>query len=131
MSVNPTPRQILPAGSDVTPAMREWMDSVRAEIAALAAQIAALPTSMIASVQSGTITIGTGATSNTATITSVNTAKSVVHFLGFTTTWTTTYRGDRTFPRVALTNATTVTAFRDSSDATFTVTVGYCVVEYV
>jgi hypothetical protein len=91
-------------------------------------------TSPIKSIQRGTITIAASATTGTATITSVDTAKSMCLFLGFTTTWdfasADNWRASRLFPRVALTNGTTVTATRNSSDSTATVTVSYEVIEY-
>lgn len=83
----------------------------------------------IASIQNIDITIPTGSTSATATITSVTTSRTALFFHGFTTTNTsTTYR--EIFPRVELTNSTTITAFRDTSSATNTVTVRAQVVEF-
>ena len=74
------------------------------------------------------ITIGNGATSNTATISAVDTANSAVFF----NMWTTSYTGDapRLYsPRVSLTNSTTVTASRDTAD-TATITVRGYVIEF-
>lgn len=82
--------------------------------------------SLIASVQRGTITIGSGASSNTATIAAVNLDHSRVVYLGNDTTLDQT---DSAFARVALTNSTTVTATRGLSSASDTV-VSYEVVEY-
>lgn len=79
----------------------------------------------IKAIYRGTIAI-TGATSATATITSVDTSKSILTLLGFESSETTV---SNTAVRLALTNATTVTASRNGS--TGTVTVGYQVVEYV
>jgi hypothetical protein len=79
----------------------------------------------IKSIQRGTITI-TGATSNIDTITSVDTAKSILTMLGSESSETTV---SNTSVRLALTNSTTITASRNGS--TGTVIVGYQVVEYV
>jgi hypothetical protein len=92
-------------------------------------------TSPIKSIQRGTITIAASATTGTATISSVNTGKSVLHLLGWTQTYeqsatSGTHRYPRMFPRIALTDATTVTATRNSSDSAETVTVSYEVIEY-
>lgn len=80
----------------------------------------------IKSIQRGTITIAGSSTSNTATITSVNTAKSIISLLGTASTETSTAN---VLAHVALTNATTVTATRGGS--TGSLVVGYQVVEYV
>lgn len=85
----------------------------------------AAPSVSINSVQAGTITIGSGSTSNTATITSVDTTKSFVVFNGASTSSTAL---NRVTARVALTNATTVTATRESS--VDEVTVAFTVVEF-
>lgn len=85
--------------------------------------------SIIKSVQPFEITIGTGATSATATLTSVDTSKAVIFFAGFTTSHTSTALREF-MPRAELTNGTTVTAFRDTSSATHTVTVRGTVVEF-
>ena len=79
----------------------------------------------VKSVQTGTILMS-GVTSNTATISSVNTAKSVVLFGGWTTDNTS---GSLLFaPYLTLTNATTVTATR--STISNTTTVSYTVLEF-
>lgn len=80
----------------------------------------------IKSIQRGTITIANSSTSNTATITSVDTAKSILFLLGAESTETSVAN---TNVRLALTNATTVTMSRGGS--TGSVTGGYQVVEYV
>lgn len=83
------------------------------------------PGSVAVAAQYGSITIGAGATSNTATITSVDTAKSALIFLGSTTTIATL---TSSIPaNVELTNSTTVTAARAGS--TGTVVVNFCVVQ--
>lgn len=83
----------------------------------------------IASVQNIEITIPINATSATATITSVDTSRTLILYQGFTTTDTsTTWR--LISPRLELTNATTITAFRDTLSATNTVTVRAQVIEF-
>jgi hypothetical protein len=78
--------------------------------------------SNIKSVQQGTITISSS-TSGTATITSVNTAKAVIHLNGAYFTGSSSPCG----VGVALTNATTVTA---TTGASANITVKFTVVEY-
>ena len=80
----------------------------------------------VKSVQTGTIVITATNLTNTATISSVNTAKSVVLFGGWTTDNTS---GTLVFaPYLTLTNATTVTATR--STISNTTTVSYTVLEF-
>jgi len=76
-------------------------------------------------IQRGTIAITAGNTSNTATITGVNTSKSVLSWLGQSTDV-----GDMTdgSAQLMLTNSTTVTATRHAS--TNNMTVGYQVIEW-
>jgi len=83
----------------------------------------------IASVQAGTITIATSATSGTATISSVSTSNSAVFYLGFTCHGVINSSAN-CCPAIALTNATTVTASRNTSSSGESVTVGYCVVNF-
>jgi hypothetical protein len=80
---------------------------------------------MIRSLQRGTIQINDGASSNTATVTSVDTDKASLHFLGCTLS------SDPKMPgvRLALTNATTITATR-SSTTDGDLIVSYELVEY-
>lgn len=82
----------------------------------------------IKSIQRGTITVAlsSGAGSNTATITSVNTAKSSVHLLGFTPA---SQFAATAWARVTLTNATTVTA-NAAGGSDRNIVVEYQVVEY-
>ena len=115
------PRSMRQGG--ITVAMRNWMQYVAEKLDVLAAM------SPINSVQYGTVTIASGATSGTATITSVDTSKSVLGFLGFTTAVDSSVQ-NRVFPRITLTNATTVTATRDSSDPVKAVTVSFVVTEF-
>lgn len=83
----------------------------------------------IKSIQQVSITIGTGSSSNTATISSVNTSNSTIVFAGFTTTYT--GGPSAAFPAHAVfTNSTTVTATRASADATYTVTANYNIIEW-
>lgn len=79
----------------------------------------------IKSVQRGVITLSMGVGSNTATITSVDTSKSMIFYLGVAGDATATNNIEA---RVALTNATTVTATRDGT--TNSSGVGYQVVEF-
>jgi hypothetical protein len=86
--------------------------------------------SIIKSIQTFEITIPVNATSNTATISSVDTTKSAIFFGGFTTADTgSTYR--LFMSRAELTNAITVTGYRDTLSATNTVTVRGTVVEFI
>ena len=64
----------------------------------------------IKSIQRGTITIPENATSATATIASVNTAKTELRMLGFTND---DQIGSGMFPRISLTSSTTITATRE------------------
>lgn len=80
----------------------------------------------VKSIQRGTITIN-GAASNTATITAVDTANSVLRLLGFTVQ--TAVNDDHAFARVSLTNATTVTAQCAVAPGT-NVIVSYEVIEF-
>lgn len=83
--------------------------------------------SFIARIQQSAITIASGATSNTATITSVNTANAMLIYQGLTATSTSNVQSVAT--RIELTNATTVTATRGSSNSD-AVTVNFTVVEF-
>lgn len=62
---------------------------------------------LVKSMQRGTISISTAQTSNTATVTAVDTAKSQLALLGYTNNQT---LGSNMIPRIALTNSTTITA---------------------
>lgn len=89
-----------------------------------------LPTSgavqYIQSIQTFSITIASGSTSNTATISSVNTSNAYIAFGGQITSATAI---NSATARVALTSATVVTATRNTSTATTTIVSG-TVVEY-
>lgn len=78
------------------------------------------------SVQTGTITMTDPATSNTATVTAVNTGRYFLIMLGSTTN-NTSQNGAIVNARITLTNATTITAARDTG--TGNVTVGFLLVE--
>lgn len=79
----------------------------------------------VKSVQRGTITVTSNSNSQTATITAVDTSKSMVNYLGFTGGAVSTYD---TWPRVALTNSTTVTVTKGGS--TLGIIVSYEVIEF-
>lgn len=78
----------------------------------------------IKSIQYGTISVTGAGTTNTATVTAVNTAKSVLSNLGSTENV-----ASETL-RLALTNSTTITATRDSAASAGTSTVSFCLTEY-
>lgn len=84
------------------------------------------PIAYLQSVQYGSITLGNGVASNTATITSVNTSLAYVVFLG--QTWDTSTTNNKEWASVVLTNGTTVTAQRGAS-GTNSVTVNFMVIE--
>lgn len=74
----------------------------------------------IKSIQAFSITIGSSSTSNTATITSVDTTKSVIFHTGNTGGSSTEIRSAQA--SLVLTNATTVTASRSNTTNALTVT---------
>lgn len=77
--------------------------------------------------QTGSIVIASGAATNTATITSVDTTRTILFWLGQETSETAL--GTSAFARIALTNATTITATRVGTGAS-TITVGYAVMTF-
>jgi len=79
------------------------------------------------SAQNGFIALGSGVTSNTATISSVSTSNAFVLYGGVNTT-STGNTMTRVYSSLDLTNATTVTATR-SNGTSSTTNVSYCVVE--
>ncbi len=86
---------------------------------------------VIKGIQRGTISISNGNSSNTATISAVDPAKSVVHHMGGSTGNTTDSAADRWSMKLELTNATTVTASRASTTSNSpNPSVAYEVVEY-
>lgn len=81
----------------------------------------------IKSIQRGTITI-TGATSNTALITAVNTANSILRLLGITSS--TALNDNQAYARLVLTDSTTITAFVNTSPGASSVVASFEIVEY-
>lgn len=80
--------------------------------------------SLIKSIQRGTITIGSSDTAETATITAVNPSNTRLKIMGER------IAASAGGARIALTNATTVTADRQTTGGGTTKTVNYEVVEY-
>ena len=80
--------------------------------------------------QSGTITIASGTASNTDTITAVDTAKSILLHLGLSTSTSTLDAGEDVKCKLALTNATTVTATRNGTSADTNI-VSYQIIEFL
>jgi len=96
-------------------------------------QVIEFPPGVLKSVQRGTITLAAGAGSGTATITGVDTAKSVVNILGSSNNDTVTggyAGGQETTSYAVLTNATTVTATRNAAAGAIAMVVSYEVVEF-
>lgn len=83
--------------------------------------------SVVRSVQRGTIAI-TGATSNTATITSVDVGNSRLRLLS--SNYNATGSARQALVRIALTNATTITATVNTSPAAETCTASFEIIEY-
>jgi hypothetical protein len=84
----------------------------------------------IKAIYKGTVTINNSSQSGTVTITSVNTAKSLCFFMG----WMYISGGGNVptgndYPRIELTDSTTVTATRGAVTTT-SIAVGYIVVEF-
>lgn len=84
--------------------------------------------SLVDSVQQGTIALSTAQTSNTATISSVTTSRSAVYLQGQTNTDALLY-SMRRVAYVRLTNSTTVTATRNQTGTTSSV-VGFAVIQF-
>jgi hypothetical protein len=80
------------------------------------------------SVQQVSITIAAGSTSNTASISSIDTSRSVLVFKG--NTMTDAQNANTALARVSLTNATTVTATRNTSSASFPTSVKATVIQF-
>lgn len=91
------------------------------------ANVSALIGGGVKSIQTGEITISNTSTTATATITAVNTAKSVCFFGGSRSNISDVAYGTAT---VALTNTTTVTATRGGGTIGASVVVRYTVVEF-
>lgn len=80
----------------------------------------------VSSIQTGTITLSSGTSSNTATISSVTTSRAVAIYMGNITSGTIISRAACT---AELTNSTTITAARGDGSSS-TATVGYTVIEF-
>jgi hypothetical protein len=103
--------------------------SLHARVADISAKNIIAGGSAIKSIQRGTIAI-TGSNA-TATISPVNTSKSMVSFLGFTTSINDdTIPPNRIFPLVNLSDSTTVYAARSSTYTNTTITVSYEIIEF-
>lgn len=85
--------------------------------------------SLVSSIQAVTITIAAGATSGTASITSVDTTKSVERLIGWTYP-ANVGNGSVFMPAVALTAGNQITAYRNTSDASNALTVYAIVTQY-
>jgi hypothetical protein len=83
----------------------------------------------IKSIQRGTISISTGS-SATATVTSVNTAKSLLTHLGHSGYYSSSTTDGAGNVRISLTNATTITATVGATPNLVPYTVSYELVEY-
>lgn len=82
---------------------------------------------VLRSVTYGVVNI-TAASSGTATVSINDITRASVQYLGFSTNATTASRVGATFPTLAITNATTITATLSANPAT--AAVQYCLVEY-
>lgn len=82
----------------------------------------------IRSMNRGTITIATSATSNTAAITAVNINKAITNYTGSTSAGST--NPATSSAAISLANATTPTATREASSGSLTLTVGYEILEF-
>lgn len=102
-----------------------WHAGLASELDGLAPAIAAIPTTPINSIQYNTVTVSDTATSGTRTITSVNTAKSVLVYLGGSYSASTM---NASVGRITLTNSTTVTADRGGTSGNLIIS--FCVVEF-
>lgn len=102
-----------------------WTGALATELDGLAPAIAAIPTTPINSIQYNTVTISDTNTSGTRTITSVNTAKSVLVYLGGSYSASTM---NASVGRITLTNATTVTADRGGTSGNLIIS--FAVVEF-
>ncbi|MBX9583665.1 MAG: hypothetical protein K2X87_25465 [Gemmataceae bacterium] len=85
--------------------------------------------SVVDSVEYGTVSIGSGASSNTATVASVDVTRSTVFYLGSTTTSNSSGTAEQHLMTVTLTDATTVTA-ATSATSTATRIASFCVVQW-
>lgn len=83
-------------------------------------------TNLIKSVQYGTISLASGATSNTATVTAVTNGNTATHLLGWSSA-STTFAANQEGPVLSL-SGTTVTAARPNSGVALVV--GFCIIEF-
>lgn len=111
------------SGYEVPDRTQAKLDTLQSDVTALKASVAALPTSVIKSIQYGSIVITSSTTSGTATITAVDTNKAALLNLG---TKVSVAGQDN---NITLTNSTTVTASRDAQTGGSS-TVRFCVVEF-
>lgn len=86
--------------------------------------------SMIESVQRGTLAVGSAGATNTATITSVDTTRSIVVWGNVSAANVLTNGVFSSNARIALTNATTLTATQDTSGSGLDQTIAYQVIQF-
>lgn len=98
----------------------------RSDLALVVVEFAA---SVVASIQYGSITVNAPGTTGTATITSIDTARSVVAALGHSTDSPESSLGGEGSASVTLTNATTVTATKGGG-GTYGITISFMVIEF-
>lgn len=89
----------------------------------------------IKSIQRGVVSIGTGVSSSSVTITAVDTSKSILHYLGqssaaYNSGYGTFGSGAAATAYLTLTNSTTITASRVIAGTNNTQYIGYQIVEY-
>lgn len=84
---------------------------------------------IIKSIQTGVIAIGSGATSNTAAINAVNPDYAMTIFEGYRNSNSTAQNNSTDMPRVELTSGSVVTAYRNTATTTV-VTVGFTIIEF-
>lgn len=101
---------------------------VWANFLAIEAFLNGLNVSTVKSNQFGTITISPGSATGTATITSVDVTKTLLNWLGESDDQA-TLNPSKALARITLTNATTVTATRNTT-TTDTVIIGFQVMEF-
>lgn len=105
----------------------QWTNTLATDLGTISSGASAF-TGIINRIQYGAVSLS-AASSATATVTSVNTAKSVLVYLGATVNGTAAAAAsDNWFCRLTLTNATTVTAYRVGS--TGICIVSFCLVEF-
>lgn len=100
-----------------------WTGTLAANLGTISSGATAF-TGIVASIQYGSISVTGTNTSATATITSVNTNKAALIYLGSLAA------NSNGYATITLTNATTITAYRSSPADNGTTTVRFCVVEF-